>query len=103
MCRRRFRLHIRPVKNQERKKRMQLSLIVSIPRDHMHFDRVPEHETHEPSLPVSFPLSVFKNLKTSSSDQLGTEKITNVISSSILGNCLPVTTYFVQYASPGCN
>ena len=38
-------------------------------------ERVPKHESPEPSLPaslpVSFPLSVFKDLKTSSSNELG--------------------------------
>ena len=79
ICTRRFRLC--PVKNQERRKRKQLSLVVSIPRHCIHVvgmlvcdERVPKHESPEPSLPaslpVSFPLSVFKDLKTSSSNEL---------------------------------
>ena len=80
MGKRRFRLW--PVKNYERRKRRQLSLIVSIPRDPIRvvdvavcYERVPEHESPEPSspasLPISFPLLVFKDLKTTSSDELG--------------------------------
>ena len=80
MSTRRFRLC--PVKNLERRKRKQLSLVVSIPQHCIHVvrmlvcdERVPKHESPEPSLPaslpVSFPLSVCKDLKTSSSNELG--------------------------------
>ena len=61
MGKRRFQL--RPVKNQVRRKRRHLSLIVSIPQDRIHVfgmvvtstncvERVPEHETLEHSLPA---------------------------------------------------
>ena len=63
---------IMPRDEPRKKERKQLSLVVSIPRHRIHVvgmvvcdERVPEHESPEPSLPaslpVSFPLSVFKD------------------------------------------
>ena len=60
---------------RKKEKQATLSLVVSIPRHRIHVvgmlvcdERVPKHESPEPSLPaslpVSFPLSVFKDLTT---------------------------------------
>ena len=115
MSTRRFRLC--PVKNQERRKRKQegkgsnsllLSLVVSIPRHRIHVvgmvvcdERVPEHKSPEPSLPaslpVSFPLSVFKDLKTSSSNELGRRlKMLSFPPSWVIASLIPLTLFKMQ-------
>ena len=107
MSTRRFRLC--PVKNQERRKRQQLSLVVSIPRHRIHVvgmvvcdERVlPKHESPEPSLPaslpVSFPLSVFKDLKTSSSNELGRRlQMLSFPPSWVIASLIPLTLCKMQ-------
>ena len=106
MSTRRFRLCL--VKNQERRKRKHLLLVVSIPRHRIHVvgmvvcdERVPKHESPEPSLaaslPVSFPLSVFKDLKTSSSNELGRRlQMLSFPPSWVIASLIPLTLCKMQ-------
>ena len=104
MSTRRFRLC--PVKNQERRKRKQLSLVVSIPRHRIHVvgmlvcdERVPKLNLNSlpASLPVSFPLSVFKDLKTSSSNELGRRlQMLSFPPSWVIASLIPLTLCRMQ-------